>query len=203
MDRRRRALIVVDVQRDFCPGGSLPVKSGNRVVGPINELVSQFEKEGSPVFFTRDWHPADHCSFVSRGGPWPPHCVKGTLGAEFHPELYVPTDAVIISKATKKDREAYSGFQGTQLAEQLRRRGVKDVYVAGLATDYCVKNTVLDALREGFVASVVEDAVAGVNVKPTDSANAFRKMLSEGARRVSAKKALRNGSRRAAVSSSS
>jgi nicotinamidase/pyrazinamidase len=200
---RKSALIVVEVQRDFCPGGSLPIKGGDRIIEPLNALISRFEEEDRPVFFTRDWHPADHCSFRSRGGPWPLHCVKNTPGAEFHPSLHLPKGAIVISKATTKDVEAYSGFQGTHLAGELKTLGMEKLYVAGLATDYCVKNTVLDALADGFSVSVVGDAVAGVNMKRTDSANAFRKMLAAGAHKTTSQRILRTGHRRAAVSSSS
>lgn len=200
---RGRALIVVDVQRDFCPGGALPVKSGDEIIEPTNKLISLFEKEGLPIFFTRDWHPADHCSFKSRGGPWPPHCVKNTRGADFYPSLRVPKDAAIISKVIRKDREAYSGFQGTKLAELLKGLRVDELFVVGLATDYCVKNTVLDGISRGFRVSVVSDCVRGVNLRPADSANAFRSMVAEGARKLRSDSVIKEMRRRVAVSSSS
>jgi len=188
--KTRRALIVVDFQKDFCPGGALPVKNADTIVEPTNRLISKFLDEGSPVFFTRDWHPRDHCSFRP-DGPWPPHCVKNTPGAGFHPSLIVPKGAPIISKATTKNSDAYSGFEGTDLAERLRNARVGEVYVAGLATDYCVKNTALDAVLDGFRVDVVSDCVKGVNVKPQDSANAFRAMLSKGVRKTSSEAVLR------------
>jgi nicotinamidase/pyrazinamidase len=197
-----RALIVVDVQRDFCPGGALPVKEGDGIIEGTNRLISEFEKNGLPVFFTRDWHPSDHCSFSSRGGPWPPHCVKNTPGAEFHPDLRVPKSAVIISKGTRKDVEAYSGFQGTDLAERLERLGVERLYVAGLATDYCVKATVLDGIANGFKVDIVGDCVKGVNMKSTSSASAYRTMMSKGVKKTTSEKVLKEISRRVAVSSS-
>jgi nicotinamidase/pyrazinamidase len=200
---RGPALIIVDVQRDFCPGGALAVKQGDQIIEPINGLISLFEKKGLPIFLTRDWHPADHCSFRSKGGPWPPHCVKNTPGAEFHPSLHVPKGAAVISKGTKKDIEAYSGFQGTELAERLREAGRNELYVVGLATDYCVKNTVLDGISNGFTVNVISDCVKGVNVKPTDSANAFRSMVANGARETTSESVIRMMSRRVAVSSSS
>lgn len=184
---RKPALMVVDIQNDFCSGGALPVKKGNKVIEPTNRLTSAFQNKGFPVVFTRDWHPADHCSFKARGGPWPPHCVKNTPGAEFHSSLLVPKDSMIVSKATRRDEEAYSGFQGTGLAERLRKMNVDQLYVAGLATDYCVMNTVLDGLREGFKVGVLTDCVRGVNVRPTDSANAFRTMLAKGAKRTNSR----------------
>lgn len=200
---QKRALVIVDVQRDFCPGGGLPVESGDDIIEPANRLITLFEKERSPIFFTRDWHPVDHKSFKSRGGPWPPHCIKDTEGAKFHPSLKVPSDAVVVSKATTRDADAYSGFQGTRLAEELKELGVKDVHVLGLATDYCVKNTVLDALSDGFNVFLVTDAVKGVNLKPSDSVDAVKEMVSSGARKVTSDVILRERHRRAAVSSSS
>jgi len=194
---------VVDVQRDFCPGGALPVDRGDEIIEPTNKLISFFEKERLPIFFTRDWHPADHCSFKSQGGPWPPHCIKNTSGADFHPSLLIPKDAVIISKATRKDAEAYSGFQGTKLAELLKGLGVGEFYVAGLATDYCVKNTVLDGISNGFSVNIVSDCVRGVNLRPTDSANAFKLMVVDGAKKSSSDRVVKEMRRRVAVSSSS
>jgi nicotinamidase/pyrazinamidase len=196
---RGRGLIVVDVQRDFCPGGALPVKRGNEIIEPTNRLITLFEGRGLPIIFTRDWHPADHCSFKSRGGPWPPHCVKNTRGAEFHPSLRVPKDAIIISKGTRRDVEAYSGFQGTGLGERLKEMGVGQLYVTGLATDYCVKDTVLDGLSNGLTMNVVSDCVRGVNVRPTDSANAFRTMTAKGAKKTSSDGVIKTLSRRVAV----
>jgi len=174
------ALVIVDVQRDFMPGGALPVPRGDEVVPVLNSYVELFEEAGAPVVATRDWHPPDHCSFRPRG-PWPPHCVQGTEGAAFHPELKLPEDALIVSKGTDPEREAYSGFEGTDLEERLREMGVKRLFVGGVATDYCVRATVLDALRLGFQVFVLEDAVRGVDVNPGDSERALREMLREGA----------------------
>jgi nicotinamidase/pyrazinamidase len=200
---RGPALIVVDIQRDFCPGGALPVKQGDQIIEPTNGLISVFHEKGLPVFFTRDWHPADHCSFRRRGGPWPPHCVKNTPGAQFHPSLHVPRGAVIISKGTTRNIEAYSGFQGTRMAERLNEIGVKELYVVGLATDYCVKNTILDGISNGFKVNVVSDCVKGVNLRPTDSANAFRAMVAKGTSKTTNDSVIKEIRRRAAVSSSS
>ncbi len=197
------ALVVVDVQNDFCPGGALPVKAGDRVIAPLNEMIRQFDEAGSPVFFTRDWHPPNHCSFKQRGGIWAPHCVKNTTGAEFHPKLKVPPNARIISKATKPDEDAYSGFQGTDLSGKLRRLGVTQLILGGLATDYCVKNTVLDALREGFGVRVLKDCVRGVEVKRGDSAAALRDMLTNGAAMTESREVPRMLHRRVTVMSSS
>jgi nicotinamidase/pyrazinamidase len=130
MMEKRRALIVVDVQRDFCPGGALPVKNGNEIMRPLNDVIRKFEKENLPIVFTRDWHPKNHVSFKARGGIWPPHCVKNTTGAEFHQNLHIPNGAIIVSKATEPGQEAYSGFEGTDLASILRDKGVEEVLSA-------------------------------------------------------------------------
>ena len=180
----KRALIVVDIQRDFCPGGSLPVTNGDKIIPAVNRLVHKFEKTGLPIFFTRDWHPSNHVSFKANGGPWPPHCVQGTPGANFHPSLAIPKGAQVIDKGTLQTEDAYSGFQGTQLAHELQGHHVNQIYVVGLATDYCVKNTVLDGAANGFETYVVADCIKGVNLKRTDSATALRTMLSRGARRT-------------------
>lgn len=177
----KTALIVVDVQNDFCPGGALPVSTGASVAFTLNRYVDLFLRSGAPIYATRDWHPERHISFRERGGPWPPHCVRGTKGAEFHPRLTLPKNATIISKGTDPEREAYSGFQGTDLIERLRRQKVGRVFVGGLATDYCVKNTVLDARQAGFETVLLEDASGGVNVHPEDSRMAIGEMKRAGA----------------------
>lgn len=175
-----KALIVVDVQNDFCPGGALAVTDGDKVVDPINELSKQFESDGLPIIFTRDWHPANHLSFKENGGIWPPHCIAGTPGAAFHPNLYFPSVAFLVSKATDPDVEAYSGFQGTGLASWLRQIDVDELVVTGLATDYCVKNTVIDAVKLGFKVTVALNAIKAVNVNPTDGEAAINEMRSLG-----------------------
>jgi nicotinamidase/pyrazinamidase len=175
------ALIVVDVQNDFCPGGALAVNEGDKVIQPLNAAIDLFSRRNQPVFFTRDWHPPNHVSFKQRGGPWPPHCVQNSLGAEFHPKLFVPKTATIISKGSNPDVDAYSGFQGTELLDLLRKVDAKRVYVGGLATDYCVKNTVLDSIKFGFETYLLLDAVRGVELKAGDSEKAIREMLSAGA----------------------
>ncbi len=180
------ALIVVDVQRDFCPGGALAVKDGDEVVPGINKVVDAFERHGLPVFFTRDWHPRDHVSFKKQGGPWPPHCVQGPVGAEFYPSLKVPPAAAVISKGDDPSKEAYSGFQGTDLGPRLKRLGVGEVFVAGLATDYCVKESASDALRAGFAVTIIEDCVRAVNVRPGDGAKALSLLKDEGAKTTTA-----------------
>lgn len=178
---KQDALIVVDVQKDFCPGGSLAVPQGDRVVPVLNSYIHMFTSDKRPVFATRDWHPANHISFRQYGGIWPPHCIRKTDGAKFHPDLKLPGKAGIISKATTPKKEAYSGFQGTTLKSVLKKSGVRRVFVGGLATDYCVKNTVLDALKAGFAAFLLIDASRGVDVKPGDSERAVSEMIGAGA----------------------
>lgn len=179
--RRADALVIVDVQNDFVPGGSLAVPHGDEVVPVLNRYIEAFDAAGLPVFATRDWHPGDHCSFKSQGGPWPSHCVAGTLGAAFVPALALPASAVIISKATERDRDAYSGFAGTELEEKLRRIGALQLFVGGLATDYCVVNTVRDARALGFGVMLLTDAIRAVDVRQGDGARAEAEMLGLGA----------------------
>ena len=175
------ALIIVDLQNDFCPGGSLAVPEGDLVVPVVNALIARFTSEGSPIFATRDWHVADHISFVAQGGIWPPHCVQATRGAQFHPDLRLPDDAVIISKGERQDRDAYSGFDGTDLADRLKALAVDKLVVCGLATDYCVKATVLDGLEAGFSVEVMAAGIRGVEVAPGDSERAVAEMAERGA----------------------
>lgn len=178
------ALIVVDVQNDFCPGGALSVPEGDRVVPVLNRYIHKFTERGLPVYFTRDWHPENHVSFKSQGGIWPPHCVQGTEGARFHFELFIPSTAVIVSKGTAPQADAYSGFQETDLYDQLKRRGIRQLFIGGLATDYCVKSTVLDALKGGFEAILLSDGSKGVDVNAGDSERAIEEMLKEGAIKI-------------------
>ena len=155
----KRALIVVDVQNDFCPGGALAVAHGDEVVAPLNKLIAEFLERGEPVFKSRDWHPEKTKHFAAYGGTWPVHCVQDTKGAEFHPRLGDNERINIVSKGLG-DTDCYSAFDETDLALQLRRLGVEEVWVGGLATDYCVKSTVLDALKEGFKVKALENAGA-------------------------------------------
>lgn len=178
---KKRALIVVDVQNDFCPGGSLAVANGDEVVAPLNELMKEFLDRGEPVFKTRDWHPATAKHFAAYGGIWPVHCVRNTSGAEFHPDLFDDPRITIISKGIDESADGYSGFDGTNLAQILREQEVKEVWVGGLATDYCVKHTVLDALQQGFEVKALADAMRAVNVNPDDGAQAVAEMRAAGA----------------------
>ena len=175
------ALIVVDMQRDFMPGGALPVPEGDKIIPRCNEYIKEFRKRGALIVATRDWHPPNHISFKERGGPWPKHCVRDTPGAEVVVEL--PADAVIISKATEPDKEAYSGFEGTNLAEILRKNGVRRVYVCGVATEYCVKATALDAVKHGFETYLLRDAVKGIT--PEGELEALREMERAGVKVLS------------------
>jgi len=184
---KHTALVVVDVQKDFCPGGALAVREGDKVVPVLNKYIEKFRKAGAPIIFTRDWHPPDHSSFKAQGGPWPPHCIQNSEGAKFHPNLSIPLEGEIVSKADKKD-EAYSFFQGTDLAAKLQRRGIKRLLVGGLATDYCVKETVLDGLKHGFEVYHLDDASRGVEVNPGDSERALKEMMAKGAKRITLEK---------------
>ncbi len=181
---RNSALIVVDVQNDFCPGGALPVPEGDKVVLVLNEYMELFRTRGASIVATRDWHPPNHMSFKPQGGIWPPHCVQNRPGAEFHPQLKLAGEIQIVSKADKPDKEAYSGFQGTDLANWLRAKGITRVFVGGLATDYCVKSTALDAREEGFEAYFLEDASRSVEVNPGDSQRAITDMEKHGVKKT-------------------
>jgi nicotinamidase/pyrazinamidase len=181
VDSEIDALIIVDVQNDFCPGGALAVPYGDEVVPVINRLL---EHRWLSVA-TMDWHPAEHCSFESRGGPWPPHCVQQTVGAELHPGLDAPKVQLVITKGSHPDHEAYSGFQGTNLAKILRDKGVHRLVVCGIATDYCVRATAHDALHEGFEVLVLEDAIRGVEVHPGDCQRAIAELRQAGAEMIS------------------
>lgn len=175
------ALVVADVQRDFLPGGALAVPHGDEVIPALNHHVARWRAQGLPVFLIRDWHPADHCSFRARGGPWPPHCIAGTAGAAFDPRLDVPPSATVISKGTHRDREAYSAFEGTQLDAQLRAAGVRRIFVGGLATEYCVLGTVRDGLAHGFDVVVLADGIRAIDVRPGDGRRAEEEMVRGGA----------------------
>ena len=175
------ALVVADLQNDFLPGGALGVLGGDEVVPIVNDYLRRFSGRGLPVYVTRDWHPPGHCSFRSEGGPWPTHCIAGTPGAAFSPDLVLPAGTTVISKATDARREAYSAFSGTDLDAHLRRTGTRRVFVGGLATDYCVLNTVEDALALGYSTVLLLDAIRAVDVEPGDGDAAIAQMLSRGA----------------------
>jgi nicotinamidase/pyrazinamidase len=183
--REGDALLIVDVQNDFLPGGSLAVPHGNEVVPVLNRYLEVFAMQNLPVYATRDWHPVQHRSFREQGGPWPPHCVAKTIGAAFVEALQLPPAAVVISKATTVEQDAYSGFQGTNLHRLLHVAGITRLFIGGLATDYCVLNTVRDALKLGYQVLLLGDAIRAVNVQPGDGKRAEEEMIRLGAQRIS------------------
>ena len=174
------ALLIVDPQVDFLPGGSLGVRQGDAVLAPINRLIDLYHAHALPVYVSRDWHPALHCSFADQGGPWPVHCVAGSDGARFAEGLHLD-DVVVVSKATTVDVDAYSAFNGTGLADTLREGGIRRLVVCGLATDYCVLNTVIDALAAGFEVLLATEAIRAVDVNTGDGERALARMLDAGA----------------------
>jgi nicotinamidase/pyrazinamidase len=174
------ALLVTDVQVDFLPGGALPVPEGDQVLPILNDYIGIFRKAGVTVFATRDWHPPNHMSFTTQGGPWPPHCIQDSEGAKFHPDLKLPDGTVIISKAMDPTKESYSSFDNTELASTLASKKVCRIFVGGFATDYCIVNTVRDARKLGFETVILSDAMRGIDVKPGDSERAIEEMIAKG-----------------------
>jgi len=181
------ALIVVDVQRDFLPGGSLAVPQGDAVIPVLNEYISRFAARGLPIFATRDWHPADHWSFRAQGGLWPVHCVAGSDGANFPSTLNVGGPVAVISKPSRCEQETFSGFVGTDLEARLKALGTHRLFIGGLATDYCVLHTVKDALLERFQVFLLRDANRAINVHPGDGRRAEQEMMQLGAQPVELK----------------
>lgn len=175
------ALVIVDVQNDFLPGGSLAVPQGDAVVAPLNGWIARFRAAGRPIVATRDWHPATHGSFMGYGGSWPPHCVAGTPGAAFAAALELPDDIMTVDKATTPEVDAYSGFAGTDLHPRLQALGIRRLFVGGLATDYCVLHTVLDARRLGYEVRLLADGMRAVDVQAGDGARALAAMIAAGA----------------------
>lgn len=181
------ALLIVDVQNDFCPGGALPVPEGDRIVPVLNRYLGEFRRRGLPVYASRDWHPRESAHFEAGGGPWPPHCVAGTEGAEFHPALELQGSATVLSAGMGPLDDGYSAFEGTTgdgelFEKELRARGVGRLFIGGLATDYCVRATVLDAASRGFRPVLLTDAVRGIDVRPGDVDRALEEMREAGAR---------------------
>jgi nicotinamidase/pyrazinamidase len=173
-----RALLIIDFRNDFTSGGALEVPGGDEIAEPVQRLARQFDH----VFATRDWHPPDHSSFETEGGPWPIHCVQGTQGAELHPAMQdVDVDAIVDVGAERED-QGYSGFEKSKLANLLREQGVEEVAVVGLATDYCVRASAIDACREGFDTTVITDAIRAVDVNPGDGEKAIEEMEEAGAK---------------------
>ena len=178
---RESALLLVHVQKDFCPGGALPVPHGDEVVAVLNHWIHEAQSRGARIYGSRDWHPPNHSSFREQGGPWPPHCVQNSRGAELHPDLNLPEGTLIVDNGSHQDRDNYSAFDETELAERLRAEGVKRLWVGGLAEDYCVLATVLDGLKEGFEVHLIENATRPVDVSPGDGARALARMRAAGA----------------------
>lgn len=175
------ALVIVDVQNDFLPGGSLAVPAGDAILPALNAAIDAFALRALPVIATRDWHPVHHCSFRSQGGKWPPHCIAGSKGAQFSAALRVPDTTIVVSKASEPGLDAYSGFQGTTLATHLRSLGVTRLFVGGLATEYCVLETVSDALKLGLRVVLLLDAIRPVDLRAGDGQAAVAKMAEQGA----------------------
>jgi len=173
-------LLVIDVQNDFLPGGSLAVPEGDQVIPVLNGYIDQFIKRQLPVFATRDWHPSNHCSFIQQGGTWPEHCIADSKGAEFAAGLHLPASTYIISKGTEVEQDGYSGFANRTFKEQLDNAGARRLFIGGLATDYCVLNTVRDALGYHYKVLLLTDAIRAVNVQPQDGENAINEMLQKG-----------------------
>jgi nicotinamidase/pyrazinamidase len=179
-------LLLVDPQNDFCPGGSLAVADGDAVMPVLNEWITAAERAGVPIFVSRDWHPPKTTHFKEYGGVWPPHCVMDTRGAEFHPDLRLTSDAVVVSKGMGETEDAYSAFAARDdsnilLSALLKARNVNHLYIAGLATDYCVKNSVLDALNLRLGVTLVPEGMRAVNLQPTDGEQALAEMRARGA----------------------
>jgi nicotinamidase/pyrazinamidase len=176
------ALLLVDVQADFCPGGALPIEAGDAVVPVLNAWIEAASRAGVPIIASRDHHPGAHPSFAEGGGPWPVHCVQGTPGAAFHHELKLPARTIHVAKGTRLDRDQYSAFDETGLATALRARGVRRLWIGGLALDVCVRATVLEALREGFEVRLIRDGTRPVEAAA--GARALAEMQTAGARIV-------------------
>lgn len=184
--KRKSALVIVDMQKDFLPGGALAIPQGDAILPKVNAYLEVFEMRGLPIIATRDWHPPETTHFQVKGGVWPVHCVQGTPGAAFHPDLALPDDAIIVSKGMGAEEDAYSAFQardaeGRALPDVLRALGVRHLYIGGLALDYCVKFTGLDACREGFGCTVLLDATRAVNLQVHDAEVALEELVRAGA----------------------
>ena len=185
----KKALLIVDVQNDFCPGGALAVPEGGKIVPVLNKYIKIFLKNKLPIFASRDWHPKKTKHFKDFGGLWPKHCIQNTQGARFHGQLKLPKGTIILSKGMDPKEDSYSVFQavdqkGNAFLNLLKKLGIIELYVGGLATDYCVKLSVLDALKRGFKVKILMDAIKGVNIKPKDSQEAIEQMLKHGAQKI-------------------
>jgi nicotinamidase/pyrazinamidase len=188
----KKALLIVDVQNDFCPGGALAVPEGDKIVPVLNKYMMIFSRKKRPIFASRDWHPKESKHFKKFGGPWPEHCIQNTRGARLHLDLRLPKGTIVLSKGMDPDKDSYSAFQavdakGTKFFELLKISGIKELFVCGLATDYCVKSSVLDALKFGFKVKLLIDGIKGVNIKPEDSEEAIEEMVRAGAEKMTLK----------------
>jgi len=177
-------LIITDMQNDFLPGGALAIKEGDLLIPVLNEYAKMFKRAKAKIVASRDWHPPNHISFITQGGPWLPHCLQNSEGAKFSPGLKLPEGTTVVSKATDPKKEAYSVFDGTGLGEQLQAQNIERIFIGGLATDYCVVNSVLDARKMGFEIYVLADATKGIDVNPGDVDKAFETMAKNGAIQV-------------------
>jgi len=190
--KAKKALLIVDVQNDFCPGGALAVPEGDKIILVINKYIRIFAKKKLPIFATRDWHPVRTKHFQAFGGVWPVHCIQNTPGAAFHPDLRLTPNAILLYKGMDPREDCYSSFyaedlSGESLFKLLKRMTIKEIYIAGLATDYCVKFTALDALKQGFKVKILMDAIQGVNLKPDDAEKAIKEMVKKGAKKITIK----------------
>jgi nicotinamidase/pyrazinamidase len=178
------ALLITDIQKDFLPGGALPIQGGNEIIPVLNAYAKRFADANAHLFASRDWHPPNHISFKAQGGPWPPHCVQDTDGAKFSPDLKLPSICAVISKATNPEHESYSVFDGTSFAHELKMCEIKRLFIGGLATDYCILNTALDARKLGYETVVLMDATLGINAEQGDVDKAVEAMLKAGAQQA-------------------
>lgn len=186
--RSSDALLAVDVQNDFCPGGALAVEEGDKVVPVLNRWIEAAQRVGAPIFASRDWHPPGHVSFTEQGGPWPVHCVQGTPGAELRNDLRLPAGAEVLSKGEAPDHDDYSAFQGTGLAEKLRDAGARRVFMGGLALDVCVRASALDSVKEGFETYVILPATRAVNLNPGDDERTINELHEAGVKFIDAER---------------
>lgn len=187
--KHKKALLVVDIQNDFCPGGALGIKDADRIIPAINKYIKIFSKKKLPIFSSRDWHPKKTTHFKEFGGIWPRHCIQNSKGAEFHPELKLPKEAILLYKGMDPEKDSYSVFQaqdknGISFLNLLKIWGVGEIYIGGLATDYCVKFSAIGALKERFKVKLLVDAIKGVNLQPGDSQAAMREMVGSGAKKI-------------------
>lgn len=188
----KKALLIVDVQNDFCPGGALAVPEADKIIPNLNKYIKIFSQNKLPLFASRDWHSQKTKHFKKFGGVWPVHCIENTRGAEFHPKLKLPKETIILSKGIDPEKDSYSAFQakdtnGMDFLTLLKYLGVQELYVGGLATDYCVKSSVIDALKNGFKVKLLTDAIKGVNLKTQDSQEAIEEMVNNGAKKLTLK----------------